>query len=330
MDRLSQFALGAVLSAALVTGSLAQSGTEAANDYPRRTISLVTPYATGGGSDILTRILAEALRKSLRQQVVVQNLPGSGGVIGARAVAQAAPDGYMLLSHHVGLATSPALYKNLQFDPVKDFAPVTLFATVPNVLVVGGNHKEMKGLKDLIQYMKDNPGKTNMGSAGSGTPGHLAGVMLKDAEKLDLVHVPFKGGAPAISALIGGQTDFMFTTIPGAISHIKAGSIKGLAVSSAERSEALPDLPTVAEAAVPGFEAVSWHGLVAPAGTPQNVIDTLYQSASKALAGEEVKSKLAHEGARAAKMTPAEFGSFIQAQIGTWGKAVKSSGARAD
>ncbi|WP_031243571.1 Bug family tripartite tricarboxylate transporter substrate binding protein [Advenella kashmirensis] len=299
--------------------------------YPEQPIRLIVPHPAGGSSDILARTMAAAMSKDLRQSIVVENKGGGNGAIAAQTVATAKPDGYTLL-----LATAsthginPTLYSKLNYDAVKDFAPVTLFATVPNVLVVGGNHKEMKGLKDLIQYMKDNPGKTNMGSAGSGTPGHLAGVMLKDAEKLDLVHVPFKGGAPAISALIGGQTDFMFTTIPGAISHIKAGSIKGLAVSSAERSEALPDLPTVAEAAVPGFEAVSWHGLVAPAGTPQNVIDTLYQSASKALAGEEVKSKLAHEGARAAKMTPGEFGSFIQAQIGTWGKAVKSSGARAD
>jgi len=299
--------------------------------YPEQPIRLIVPHPAGGSSDILARTMAAAMSKDLGQSIVVENKGGGNGAIAAQTVATAKPDGYTLL-----LATAsthginPTLYTKLNYDAVKDFAPVTLFATVPNVLVVGGNHKEMKGLKDLIQYMKDNPGKTNMGSAGSGTPGHLAGVMLKDAEKLDLVHVPFKGGAPAISALIGGQTDFMFTTIPGAISHIKAGSIKGLAVSSAERSEALPDLPTVAEAAVPGFEAVSWHGLVAPAGTPQNVIDTLYQSASKALAGEEVKSKLAHEGARAAKMTPAEFGSFIQAQIGAWGKAVKSSGARAD
>ena len=299
--------------------------------YPEQPIRLIVPHPAGGSSDILARTMAAAMSKDLGQSIVVENKGGGNGAIAAQTVATAKPDGYTLL-----LATAsthginPTLYSKLNYDAVKDFAPVTLFATVPNVLVVGGNHKEMKGLKDLIQYMKDNPGKTNMGSAGSGTPGHLAGVMLKDAEKLDLVHVPFKGGAPAISALIGGQTDFMFTTIPGAISHIKAGSIKGLAVSSAERSEALPDLPTVAEAAVPGFEAVSWHGLVAPAGTPQNVIDTLYQSASKALAGEEVKTKLAHEGARAAKMTPAEFGSFIQAQIGTWGKAVKSSGARAD
>lgn len=299
--------------------------------YPEQPIRLIVPHPAGGSSDILARTMAAAMSKDLGQSIVVENKGGGNGAIAAQTVATAKPDGYTLL-----LATAsthginPTLYSKLNYDAVKDFSPVTLFATVPNVLVVGGNHKDMKGLKDLIQYMKDNPGKTNMGSAGSGTPGHLAGVMLKDAEKLDLVHVPFKGGAPAISALIGGQTDFMFTTIPGAISHIKAGSIKGLAVSSAERSEALPDLPTVAEAAVPGFEAVSWHGLVAPAGTPQNVIDTLYQSASKALAGEEVKSKLAHEGARAAKMTPAEFGSFIQAQIGAWGKAVKSSGARAD
>ncbi len=299
--------------------------------YPEQPIRLVVPHPAGGSSDILARTMAAAMSKDLGQSIVVENKGGGNGAIAAQSVASAKPDGYTLL-----LATAsthginPTLYRKLNYDAIKDFAPVTLFATVPNVLVVGNAHKQMNGLKDLIDYMKANPGKTNMGSAGSGTPGHLAGVMLKDAEHLDLVHVPFKGGAPAISALIGGQTDFMFTTIPGAISHIKAGSIKGLAVSSAERSDALPDLPTVAEAGVPGFEAVSWHGLVAPANTPQQVIDVLYQSASKALASEEVKSKLSHEGAKAAKMTSAEFGAFIQAQIGSWGNAVKSSGARVD
>lgn len=299
--------------------------------YPEQPIRLIVPHPAGGSSDILARTMAAAMSKDLGQSIVVENKGGGNGAIAAQTVATAKPDGYTLL-----LATAsthginPTLYKKLSYDAVKDFSPVTLFATVPNVLVVGNKHKSMTGLKDLIKFMKDNPGKANMGSAGSGTPGHLAGVMLQDAEQLDLVHVPFKGGAPAISALMGGQIDFLFTTIPGAIGQLKAGSIKGLAVSSAERSDALPDLPTVAEAGVPGFEAVSWHGLVAPANTPPEVIDTLYQSASKALQSEEVKNKLAPEGARAAKMTPDEFGAFIKAQIETWGKAVKSSGAHAD
>lgn len=315
-----------MLAALLATSPLA-----ALAAYPEQPIRLVVPHPAGGSSDILARTMAVAMSKDLGQSIVVENKGGGNGAIAAQSVASAKPDGYTLL-----LATAsthginPTLYKKLSYDAVKDFSPVTLFATVPNVLVVGNNHKNMKGLEDLIQYMKDNPGKTNMGSAGSGTPGHLAGVMLKDAGHLDLVHVPFKGGARAISALIGGQIDFLFTTIPGAISHIKAGSIKGLAVSSAARSDALPDLPTVAESGVPGFEAVSWHGLVAPANTPKDVIDTLYQSASKALNSEAVKSKLAQEGARPAKMNPTEFGAFIQAQIATWGKAVESSGARAD
>ncbi len=299
--------------------------------YPEQPIRLIVPHPAGGSSDILARTMAAAMSKDLGQSIVVENKGGGNGAIAAQTVATAKPDGYTLL-----LATAsthginPTLYKKLSYDAVKDFSPVTLFATVPNVLVVGNKHKSMNGLKDLIKFMKDNPGKANMGSAGSGTPGHLAGVMLQDAEQLDLVHVPFKGGAPAISALMGGQIDYLFTTIPGAIGQLKAGSIKGLAVSSASRSDALPDLPTVAESGVPGFEAVSWHGLVAPANTPPEVIDTLYQSASKALQSEEVKSKLAPEGARAAKMTPEEFGAFIKTQIETWGKAVKSSGAHAD
>ncbi|GAA4417516.1 MFS transporter [Advenella faeciporci] len=300
-------------------------------DYPEQPIRLIVPHPAGGSSDILARTMAAAMSKDLGQSIVVENKGGGNGAIAAQSVALAKPDGYTLL-----LATAsthginPTLYNKLSYDAIKDFAPVTLFATVPNVLVVGPAHKNMTGTRELIDYIKSNPGKANMGSAGSGTPGHLAGVMLQDARELDMVHVPFRGGAPAISALIGDQIDFMFTTIPGALPHIKAGSIKGLAVTSSERSQALPELPTVAEAAIPGFNAVSWHGLVAPAGTPAAVVEKLYAAASKALMSEEVGSKLAQEGARAAQMTSDQFGGFIQSQIESWGNAVRSSGAQVD
>lgn len=299
--------------------------------YPEQPIRLIVPHPAGGSSDILARTMAAAMSKDLGQSIVVENKGGGNGAIAAQSVALAKPDGYTLL-----LATAsthginPTLYNKLSYDAIKDFAPVTLFATVPNVLVVGPAHKKMTDTRELIDYIKSNPGKANMGSAGSGTPGHLAGVMLQDASELDMVHVPFRGGAPAISALIGDQIDFMFTTIPGALPHIKAGSIKGLAVTSSERSQALPELPTVAEAAIPGFNAVSWHGLVAPAGTPDAVIEKLYAAASKALTGEDVGSKLAQEGARAAQMTSEQFGQFIQSQIESWGNAVRSSGAQVD
>lgn len=299
--------------------------------YPEQPIRLIVPHPAGGSSDILARTMAAAMSKDLGQSIVVENKGGGNGAIAAQSVALAKPDGYTLL-----LATAsthginPTLYNKLSYDAIKDFAPVTLFATVPNVLVVGPAHKNMTGTRELIDYIKSSPGKANMGSAGSGTPGHLAGVMLQDARELDMVHVPFRGGAPAISALIGDQIDFMFTTIPGALPHIKAGSIKGLAVTSSERSQALPELPTVAEAAIPGFNAVSWHGLVAPAGTPDAVIEKLYAAASKALMSEDVGSKLAQEGARAAQMTSEQFGQFIQSQIESWGNAVRSSGAHVD
>ncbi|MDY0273567.1 MAG: tripartite tricarboxylate transporter substrate binding protein [Advenella sp.] len=299
--------------------------------YPEQPIRLIVPHPAGGSSDILARTMAAAMSKDLGQSIVVENKGGGNGAIAAQSVALAKPDGYTLL-----LATAsthginPTLYNKLSYDAIKDFAPVTLFATVPNVLVVGPAHKKMMDTRELIDYIKSNPGKANMGSAGSGTPGHLAGVMLQDASELDMVHVPFRGGAPAISALIGDQIDFMFTTIPGALPHIKAGSIKGLAVTSSERSQALPELPTVAEAAIPGFNAISWHGLVAPAGTPDAVIEKLYAAASKALTGEDVGSKLAQEGARAAQMTSEQFGQFIQSQIESWGNAVRSSGAQVD
>lgn len=320
-----KFIYSCLIAAAAVLPVTAQAS------YPEQPIRLIVPHPAGGSSDILARTMAAAMSKDLGQSIVVENKGGGNGAIAAQSVALAKPDGYTLL-----LATAsthginPTLYNKLSYDAIKDFAPVTLFATVPNVLVVGPAHKKMMDTRELIDYIKSNPGKANMGSAGSGTPGHLAGVMLQDASELDMVHVPFRGGAPAISALIGDQIDFMFTTIPGALPHIKAGSIKGLAVTSSERSQALPELPTVAEAAIPGFNAVSWHGLVAPAGTPDAVIEKLYAAASKALTGEDVGSKLAQEGARAAQMTSEQFGQFIQSQIESWGNAVRSSGAQVD
>lgn len=301
-----------------------------AQTYPAKPITLVVPHSAGGTSDILARTVAAEAAKTLGQTIVIDNKGGANGTIAAKQVASSAPDGYTLL-----LATAsthginPSLYSRISYDAVKDFTPVTLLATVPNVLVVGPNVKA-RNVQELIAFIRAQGDKTNMGSAGAGTPGHLAGEMFKSEAKLEFTHVPYKGGSPAITDLIGGQIDFMFTTIPGVLPHVKAGTLRALAVTSPERSSAMPDVPTMAESGLPGFQAVSWHGVVAPAGTPDAVVARLNQALTGALAAPEVKQRLLEEGARASGVNTAEFGKFIQTEMAAWAKAVKDSGATAN
>ncbi|SEJ79167.1 tripartite tricarboxylate transporter substrate binding protein [Achromobacter sp. NFACC18-2] len=301
-----------------------------AQSFPAKPITLVVPHSAGGTSDILARTVAAEAAKTLGQTIVIDNKGGANGTIAAKQVASSAPDGYTLL-----LATAsthginPSLYSRISYDAVKDFTPVTLLATVPNVLVVGPNVKA-GNVQELIAYIRSQGDKTNMGSAGAGTPGHLAGEMFKSEAKLEFTHVPYKGGSPAITDLIGGQIDFMFTTIPGVLPHVKAGTLRALAVTSPERSSAMPDVPTMAESGLPGFQAVSWHGIVAPAGTPDAVVAQLNQALSSALAAPEVKQRLLEEGARASGVNTAAYGKFIQTEITAWAKTVKDSGATAN
>ncbi|KRB10543.1 tripartite tricarboxylate transporter substrate binding protein [Achromobacter sp. Root170] len=319
---LARCALAACLTPAL-PAAMAQT-------YPAKPITLVVPHSAGGTSDILARTVAAEAAKTLGQTIVIDNKGGANGTIAAKQVASSAPDGYTLL-----LATAsthginPSLYSRISYDAVKDFTPVTLLATVPNVLVVGPNVKAAN-VQELIAFIRSQGDKTNMGSAGAGTPGHLAGEMFKSEAKLQFTHVPYKGGSPAITDLIGGQIDFMFTTIPGVLPHVKAGSLRALAVTSPERSSAMPDVPTMAESGLPGFQAVSWHGIVAPAGTPDAVVARLNQALTGALAAPEVKQRLMEEGARASGVNTAEFGKFIQTEMAAWAKAVKDSGATAN
>ncbi|MDH0091615.1 tripartite tricarboxylate transporter substrate binding protein [Achromobacter mucicolens] len=319
---LARCALAACLTPAL-PAAMAQT-------YPAKPITLVVPHSAGGTSDILARTVAAEAAKTLGQTIVIDNKGGANGTIAAKQVASSAPDGYTLL-----LATAsthginPSLYSRISYNAVKDFTPVTLLATVPNVLVVGPNVKA-RNVQELIAFIRAQGDKTNMGSAGAGTPGHLAGEMFKSEAKLEFTHVPYKGGSPAITDLIGGQIDFMFTTIPGVLPHVKAGTLRALAVTSPERSSAMPDVPTMAESGLPGFQAVSWHGVVAPAGTPDAVVARLNQALTGALAAPEVKQRLLEEGARASGVNTAEFGKFIQTEMAAWAKAVKDSGATAN
>ncbi|WP_416052205.1 Bug family tripartite tricarboxylate transporter substrate binding protein [Cupriavidus basilensis] len=325
MKRICTFGIAACALAAAMLALPA-----GAQEYPARPITLVVPHPAGGTSDILARTVAAEIGKTLGQTVLVDNRGGANGTIAAKQVAQAAPDGYTLL-----LATAsthginPTLYRKISYDAAKDFAPVALLATVPNVLVVG-KRVPVRNLPELTRYIKSKAGGANMGSAGAGTPGHLAGEMYKDEAALSFLHVPYKGGAPAITDLVGGQIDFMFTTVPAVLPHIKAGAVRALAVTSPARSAALPAVPTMAESGLPGFQAVSWHGVVAPAGTPPPVLDKLSKAIAATLVVPEVRKRLAQEGAEAGTLTRADFGKFIIAQIGTWGSAVRSSGASVD
>jgi len=321
-SRIARAALAACLLSALPTVH--------AQTFPAKPITLVVPHSAGGTSDILARTVAAEAAKTLGQTIVIDNKGGANGTIAAKQVASAAPDGYMLL-----LATAsthginPSLYSRISYDAAKDFTPVTLLATVPNVLVIGPNVKAAD-VQALISHIKAQGDRSNMGSAGAGTPGHLAGEMFKRAAGLQFTHVPYKGGSPAITDLIGGQIDFLFTTIPGALPHIKAGTLRALAVTSPQRSPALPDIPTMAESGLPGFQALSWHGVVAPAGTPDAVVQKLNAALSGALAAPAVRQRLMEEGAQASNVNTAAFGAFIQSEIVAWAQAVKDSGATAN
>ncbi len=301
----------------------------AAQDYPARSITLVVPHPAGGTSDILARQVSAEVSKALKQTILVDNKGGGNGTVAARQVALAPPDGYTLL-----LATAsthginPSLYPKAGYDAVKDFAPVLLLATVPNALVVGPAVKA-RNVAEFVAWLKAQGERANMGSAGAGTPGHLAGELFKDAAGVAFLHVPYKGGGPAITDLLGGRIDFMFTTLPAVLPHIRAGTLRALAVTSPKRSAALPEVPTLIEAGV-DVQALSWHGIVAPAGTPAAVVERLARAFGAALAAPEVRQRLAAEGAEAAALAGADYGRFIAREVATWAKAVQGSGATAD
>jgi tripartite-type tricarboxylate transporter receptor subunit TctC len=304
--------------------------TAGAQAYPTKPITVIVPFAAGGTTDILARVIGQALNKELGQSVIVDNRAGAGGNIGAQLAAKANADGYTLFMGTVGThAINQSLYRKLPFDPIKDFAPLTRVAMVPNLLVANPG-KPYKTVKELIAYAKANPGKVNFGSSGAGSSIHLSGELFNALAKVDMVHVPYKGSAPAVSDLIGGQIDIMFDNMPSAIQHVRAGKLRPLAVTTAKRSPELPDVPTIAEAGVPGYEATSWFGMFAPAGTPAPVVARLNGALVKVLADPQVKKKLAEQGAEPYSEKPEQFAEFIRQEAAKWGKVVKDSGASAD
>jgi tripartite-type tricarboxylate transporter receptor subunit TctC len=299
--------------------------------YPSRPIRIVVPFPAGGTTDILARAVAVKLTETTGQPAVVDNRPGAGGNIGAELVAKSAPDGYTFLMGTVGThAINPSLYAKMPYDHVKDFAPVILVAGVPNVLVINPS-LPVNSVQELIAYIKANPGKVNFASSGSGTSIHLSGELFKTMTGTQITHVPYKGSAPALQDLVGGQVQIMFDNLPSSLALIKGGKLKALAVTSLERSSALPDVPTVAESGLPGFEASSWFGLLAPAGTPKEAIAKINGEVAKWLATPEAKEKLASQGAIAASgLTPDDFAKHIATETTKWNKVVKESGAKVD
>ncbi|MBD8544620.1 tripartite tricarboxylate transporter substrate binding protein [Oxalobacteraceae sp. CFBP 8755] len=318
------------LAAASALGLLALTPMAAqAQAFPTKAITIIVPFSAGGTTDILARVLGQFISKDLGQPVIIDNRAGAGGNIGTQLVARAAPDGYTILMGTVGThAINQSLYPKLAFDPIKDFAPLTRVALVPNLLVANPA-QPFKTVKELMAYAKANPGKVTFGSSGSGTSIHLSGELFKQMAGVDIQHVAYKGSAPAVNDLLGNHIAIMFDNMPSAISHVKAGKLRPLAVTTAQRSPALPDVPTIAEAGVPGYEATSWFGLLAPAKTPAPVVARLNTSILKALADPDVKKKLLEQGAEPAGETPAQFAAFIASETVKWGKIVKQSGATA-
>ena len=305
--------------------------------WPGKTVRIVVPFAAGGTTDILARALAPELQKALGQAVVVDNKPGAGGNSGAADVAKAAPDGHTLLMGTVGThAINPALYAKMPYDHIKDFVPVTLVAGVPNVLVMNPVHAQQNGIDSvatLIEFARKRPGRLNMASSGNGTSIHLAGELFKSMTGTFMLHLPYGGSGPALIDLISGNTDLMFDNLPSSLPHIKSGRLKALAVTSATRSSALPDLPTVEEAGGPalkGYEASSWFGLLAPAGTPLDIVNRVQAETAKALGSPAIKERLQSQGAVPSGMTSAEFARHIAAETAKWARVVKASGAKVD
>jgi tripartite-type tricarboxylate transporter receptor subunit TctC len=329
-DRGGRNTMTRILAFIVAVAATVSPGIAMAADYPSRPVTLIVAYTPGGPSDVLARIIGRQMEKVLGQPFVIDNRPGGAGNIAAETVAHAQPDGYTLLMGNNGLlATNQSLFKKLNFDGGKDFSPISLIGSQPNVLVInpGLPATTMAG---LIAYAKANPGKLNYASSGFGTAAHLSAELFKAAAAVDLVPVSYKGAAPALQDLIAGHVQVMFATSASVIGFLKAGTLRPLAVTTLKRFSLMPDLPTVAELGLPGFDATTWHGLVAPAGTPRDVIDTLNRATMQTLKDSETLRQLHDIGVEVAASTPEEFAAYIRSEIPKWAAVVKASGAQVE
>jgi tripartite-type tricarboxylate transporter receptor subunit TctC len=305
-------------------------GAALAQPYPNRPINMVVGFEPGGGTDTVARIIAKTLGEQLGQQVIVSNKAGAGGSIATDFVAKSPPDGYAILLGNVGaLAVAPHTSAKLPYDPLRDLAPITMAVVFANVIVV---HAAVpaKTLEDLIRMAREKPGTVTYGSSGINGAAHLAGELLRLMAKVELVHVPYKGGAPAMQGLLGRQTDAMIATPVSALPHIKAGTVRALATTSAKRAELMPDVPTVAEQGYPGYDATNWYAYLAPAKTPKDLIERLNRELRKAMGAQEVREALAKQGVEAAPGTPEELARYIEREYQTWGKVVREAGIKAN
>jgi tripartite-type tricarboxylate transporter receptor subunit TctC len=317
-------AVAGITLAALAAGAPAQG------NYPNKTIRMIVPFPAGGPTDIIARIVGQKLTDSMGQPVVIDNRGGSGGNIGADIVAKAAPDGYTLVMAIVGThAINPALYARMPYDPVRDFSPITKTGAATIVLVAHPS-VPVKSIKDLVALAKAKPRQLTFGSPGSGTPHHLAGELLKTMAGIDLIHIPYKGAAPAVAELLGGQVNTVIVSLPAAFPHVKAGRLTALGVTSGTRSAIVPEVPTFAEAGLGGYELENWYGLLAPARAPKAIIDKLNRETVKALQMPDVKERLNSQGFEIRTSTPDEFSVYIKSELVKWAKIVKASGAKVD
>ena len=317
-------------AAALALGAAGLSAPAIAQDYPTRPITLIVPYTAGGGNDAMARLVAEQMGKSLSQPIVIENRGGAGGSIATRQVAKAEPDGYTLGLGGTGtLAIDPTLYPGAGYDPRKDFAPVGLIATSALVILVNPS-VPAHSVQELIALAKASPGKLNYASAGTGSGIHLGTVLLAAMAGIEMTHVPYKGSGPALTDLLGGHVSIYFSSLPPAIGLIGSGKVRALAVTGPARSAILPNLPTVAESGLPGYEAVLHYGIIAPAGTPRPIIDKLSAAMRAAMASEDVRKRIATEGAEPLVTTPEEYAADIDREETKWSAVVRKSGAKAE
>jgi len=308
----------------------AAGGAFAQGTYPSRPVTMVVGFAPGGGTDTVARILAKTVGEALGQQIVVENKAGAGGNIATDHVAKAAPDGHTLLLGNVGsLTVAPHLVANLPYDPLRDFAPITMAVVFANVVVVPAS-LPAQTLPEFVKLAREKPGTITYGSSGIGGAGHLSGELLKDAAKIDIVHVPYKGGGPAMQGLLGGQIHAYFAAPASVVGHLKAGRVRALATTGPRRAQLLPDVPTIAESGYPGYEAMNWYAYVAPAKTPKGIIDRLNREIVKALTAPDVVALLHKQGMEPSTSSPEELRRYIAREYETWGKVVKQAGIKAE
>ena len=301
-----------------------------AQSYPSKPIHFVVPYPAGGPLDAVARLLGRKVTESVGQPVIVENKPGAGGNIGADAVAKSPPDGYTILMGAVAThAINPTLYASIPYDPVRDFIPVTQVASTPNVLVVNASIPA-SNVREFIAYAKANPGKLNFGSGSTGSAGHLAGELFKSMAGVEMTHVPYKGAAPAMQDLIGGQIQLMFDNLASSLGQIRAGTVKALAVTTARRTALAPELPTIAESGLPGFDISTWFGIFVPAGTPPAIVAKLHAEFTRALAERDVRDTMLKLGAEPVGSRPEEFAAYIRGEAEKYARLIKASGAKAD